>query len=264
MLPAFDLRFASSVKECPQLLDENWFIVAGGSEMVPAMRIGALAPDGLVDINQCDEMRVVTKVDACLEIGGLVTHSEVTHSDMVKRYAPLLGETCLNVGNARVRSTGTVGGNLCFAEPRSDLSTVFCALGASVVLVGPSGEREISVSDFVIGAFATAIGERELLVKVRVPLPVADVKYWKFTFGERPTVGIAYSIRENEIHLVIGAATEAPTSSKFSMGSIDDIVRWVEGLEIGADITGKADYKRWLIIEKVREIMEASLWQSAN
>ncbi len=264
MLPAFDLRFANSVKECPQLLDENWFIVAGGTEMVPAMRIGALAPEGLVDINQCDEMRVVAKVDSCLEIGGLVTHTDVTHSDVVKLYVPVLSETCMNVGNARVRSTGTVGGNLCFAEPRSDLSTVLCALGASVVLVGPSGERELSVSNFVIGAFATAIGERELLTKVRVPLPVASVEYWKFTFGERPTVGIAYSIMENEIHLVIGAATEAPTSSKFSMSSIENVVRWVEGLEIGSDITGTADYKRWLIIEKVREIMEASLWHSAN
>lgn len=258
MLPAFDLRFASSNDETCSLLDEEWYIIAGGTEMVPTLRIGALAPVGLVDINGNDEMRVVAQVGSNLEIGALVTHYDVTESDLVAQCVPVLSRVCMDIGNARVRSTGTVGGNLCFAEPRSDLSTVLHALGASVVLVGPDGERVLLISEFVLGAFQTAIESREVLSKVRIPLPAADIQYWKFTFGERPTAGIAYLIKGDEIHVVIGAATDVPTSYTFSLSKKEDLdldlERWADDLEINSDLAGSADYKRRLIVGKLREI----------
>lgn len=254
MLPAFDLRFARAGNDACGLLDEDWYVIAGGTEMVPALRIGALAPIGLVDINANEEMRFVAKVGSNLEIGALVTHSEVTNSDLVIEHVPVMSRICMHVGNARVRSTGTVGGNLCFAEPRSDLSTVLHALGASIVLIGPETERVLSIPEFLVGAFQTSIENREVLLKVRIPLPAADVNYWKFTFGERPTVGIAWILKNDEVHVVIGAATEVPTSYSFAKSENIDLESWAEELEIGSDLAGSADYKRQLIVQKLREI----------
>ena len=34
-----------------------------------------------------------------------------------------------NVGNLRVRNVGTIGGNLCFADPHSDPATYLIAAG---------------------------------------------------------------------------------------------------------------------------------------
>ena len=254
MLPSFDLRFSSTGNEACGFLDEDWYVIAGGTEMVPALRIGALTPIGLVDINANAEMRIVAKVGSNLEIGALVTHSEVTNSDLVIEHVPVMSRICMHVGNARVRSTGTVGGNLCFAEPRSDLSTVLHALGASIILIGPDSERVLSIPEFLVGAFQTSIENREVLQKVKIPLPAEDVNYWKFTFGERPTVGLAWILRENEIHVVIGAATEVPTSHTFVKGEKVDLETWAEELEIGSDLAGSAAYKRALIIQKLREI----------
>jgi len=254
MLPSFDLRFSSTANEACDFLDEDWYLIAGGTEMVPALRIGALTPIGLVDINSNAEMRVVAKVGSSLEIGALVTHTEVTNSDLVVEHVPVMSKICMHVGNARVRSTGTVGGNLCFAEPRSDLSSVLHALGASIILIGPDSERVLSIPEFVVGAFQTSIENREVLQKVKIPLPAEDVNYWKFTFGERPTVGLAWIIRDDEIHVVIGAATEVPTSHTFVKGEKVDLETWAEELEIESDLAGSAAYKRTLIIQKLREI----------
>jgi carbon-monoxide dehydrogenase medium subunit len=259
MLPAFDLRFSSTGKEACGLLDEDWYVIAGGTEMVPALRIGALSPIGLVDINSNAEMRTVAKDGPNLEIGALVTHSEVTNSDLVIQHVPVMSRICMHVGNARVRSTGTVGGNLCFAEPRSDLSTVLHALGASIVLISPESERVLSIPEFLVGAFQTSIENREVLQKVKIPLPAEDVNYWKFTFGERPTVGLAWILRDAEIHVVVGAATEVPTSHTFVKGEKVDMESWAEELEIESDLAGSAEYKRRLIVQKLREIGVGSL-----
>lgn len=254
MLPSFDLRFSSTANEACDFLDEDWYLIAGGTEMVPALRIGALTPIGLVDLNSSAEMRVVAKVGSSLEIGALVTHTEVTNSDLVVEHVPVMSRICMHVGNARVRATGTVGGNLCFAEPRSDLSSVLHALGASIILIGPDSERVLSIPEFIVGAFQTSIENREVLQKVKIPLPAEDVNYWKFTFGERPTVGLAWILRENEIHVVIGAATEVPTSHTFVKGENVDLENWAEDLEIESDLAGSAEYKRHLIVQKLREI----------
>jgi aerobic carbon-monoxide dehydrogenase medium subunit len=254
VLPAFDLRFASSNAETLQHLDEDWFVIAGGTEMVPALRIGALSPAGLVDINRNSEMRVLAASGPFLEIGATITHREVIDSELVQQLVPVLSKTCFRVGNARVRSTGTIGGNISFAEPRSDLSTVLCALGASVVLIGPSGERTLTIPQFVLGAFETAIGDGEVLAKVQIPLPASDVQYWKYTFGERPVVGIAYEKKPEELFAVVGAATDVPTSNSLRFDQPDVMDQWVNELEIGSDLAGSADYKRHLIKGKLREL----------
>lgn len=254
MLPAFDLRFATSNAETVQYLEEDWYVIAGGTEMVPALRIGALSPIGLVDINRNSEMRVLVQSDSFLELGATLTHREIIESELVQKIVPVLSKTCFRVGNARVRSTGTIGGNISFAEPRSDLGTVLCALGASVVLMGPAGERVLTISQFILGAFETAIGEGEVLAKVRIPLPAPDIQYWKYTFGERPVVGIAFERKADELFAVVGAATDVPTSISFRFDQLLVMEQWVSELEIGSDLAGSADYKRRLILGKLREL----------
>lgn len=254
MLPAFDLRFATSHAETLQHLEEDWYVIAGGTEMVPALRIGALSPIGLVDINRNSEMRVLAESGPFLEIGATLTHREIIDSELVQKLVPVLSKACFRVGNARVRSTGTIGGNISFAEPRSDISTVLYALGASVVLVGPAGERVLTIPQFVLGAFDTAIGEGEVLAKVQIPLPAKDVQYWKYTFGERPVVGIAFEKKSDELFVVVGAATDVPTSNSFKFDQPELMEQWVDELEIGSDLAGSADYKRRLIKGKLREL----------
>ncbi len=44
------------------------------------------------------------------------------------------------------------------------------ALKASVVIKGVGGERTVSMSDFHVGPYVTAVGDAEILTEVRIPL----------------------------------------------------------------------------------------------
>ena len=69
-----------------------------------------------------------------------------------------------------VRNRGTIGGSLCQADAAEDLSSVCSAVKASVVIRGPGGERVVSMEEFHVGPFTTAVGDGELLTEIRIPL----------------------------------------------------------------------------------------------
>jgi len=56
------------------------------------------------------------------------------------------------------------------ADPAGDMSAAALALDAEMVIAGVGGARRtVSAADFFVDLFATAVGEGELLVEVRVP-----------------------------------------------------------------------------------------------
>src|SRR5690606_6631640 len=114
-------------------------------------------------------------------------HQLATHP-IIRRRLPGYAELCGNVANIRVRVTGTLGGNLCFAEPHADGPAMLCALRARVVLLGKNGERSIPVSEFILGEFTTARADGELLLGVEIPALPAGSRQAYFACGhlERP------------------------------------------------------------------------------
>jgi carbon-monoxide dehydrogenase medium subunit len=61
---------------------------------------------------------------------------------------PLLAHAASHVGDAQVRHRGTIGGSIAHADPASDLPATTLALGATYVVQGPKGKREIAAKDF--------------------------------------------------------------------------------------------------------------------
>src|SRR5690606_24067693 len=120
------------------------------------------------------------------------THHAVSRSSVTNTVLPALADVLERVGNPRVRSAGTLGGNLCFAEPKSDVTTLLLALGADLELRSAASRRTVAMSEFLVGPYASARESDELLVSISVPI-VADrrVAYLKYQTMERPTVGVA-------------------------------------------------------------------------
>ena len=148
------------------------------------------------------------------------------------------------VGNARVRATGTVGGNLCFAEPRSDLTTVLVALRATVLLAGPGGEREIALDEFLVDAFETALGPNELMVSVSLPFQPDGARYWKLQSFERPTLGVATVVSSAAWEITIGAATARPVRAIVPVGDEAALGDLVDGVELEGGLSGSSEYVR--------------------
>ena len=246
MLPPFELARPDTVAGAIALLDDDHLGYWGGTELLLAMSMGLLAPAGLVDLKQLDELRGIDVEADTVVIGAGVTHDELATAPLIAANLPLLADAESRVGNARVRAQGTIGGNLCFAEPRSDVATVLLALDAAVALESRSGRRTLPIADFVLGPYWTAREPDELLVSVTIPLPgPARAVYLKFQVTERPTVGVAaLERRDGRCRIAVGAVGELPRT--FDADSWDDIdaAAIAAAFEPVADLTGSVEYKR--------------------
>lgn len=247
LLPAFEHARPSTVDEALELLGDGSVPYHGGTELLAVMRIGLLRPDRLVDLKRVEGLDAITFQDEALSIGGGATHRQVGADPLVARHAPLVRDVVRVVGNVRVRASGTVAGNLCFAEPKSDLATALLALDASVVLRSSDGERRASLDEFLIGAYASDLTPGELLTAIDVPSgPIAHAVYRKFQTAERPTVGVAIAVRDDAsgCRVVVGAVGERPES--FDLGSLDEVDprHIADTVDVVPDLTGSEDYKR--------------------
>ena len=174
---------AGSVAEAVKLLADNEGakVLAGGHSLIPMMKLRLAAPAVLVDIGHIGALKGIEAGDG-LTIGALTTFAEIAGSDLVKQHAPLLAEAAAQVGDPTVRNRATIGGNVSHGDPQSDSPTVLTALGATLNVTGPGGDRSIAVADFPTGLLENALSEDEVLTSVTVPsLPAGSGSaYCKF------------------------------------------------------------------------------------
>jgi carbon-monoxide dehydrogenase medium subunit len=144
-------------------------VLAGGQALVQAMKLGLDAPARLVDIGGLDELSGIGETDAGIEIGAGVRVCELINSPLIARHAPALGRAARQLGDVQVRNRATIGGNVCFADPRANLSPALISLRAQLVTVGPTGEAVGSVDDAYVGVRRSAIAPGQILRAIRIP-----------------------------------------------------------------------------------------------
>ncbi len=246
VLPELGLVRSGDLDEVLATVDSDHAPYAGGTELVPAMGLGLRRPEAIVDLKRVEALQGIV-VDAefgTATIGAAVTHRRLSDHPAVREHLPTLAAAASRVGNARVRSTGTVGGNLCFAEPRSDLGCVLLALGATAEVRSAEGTRTTSIDELIVGAFETSLTENEILASVTVPFEPPGMSYWKLQSYERPTLGVALVVTEDQWQVTVGAATERPTRAVLAAGDAAGLAAFVDRLEFSDDMTGPPDYKR--------------------
>jgi carbon-monoxide dehydrogenase medium subunit len=200
-LPPFELHRPGSVEEASGLLEElgdDAVVYSGGTELLLVMKLGFADHPHLVDVKRIAELRRLEQTNGVLEVGAAVTHLTVERSQLVRERWPALASMERGVGNLRVRAMGSIGGNLCFADPHSDPATFLLAVGGSLVCRGAAGApRELSLDDFVQGPYQTALRPGELLTAVRVPEPGpgAGIAHEKMSLHERPAVTVTCVVR---------------------------------------------------------------------
>lgn len=260
VLPEFGLVRSADLGEVLAAVGYDCAPYAGGTELVPAMGLGLRRPAAIVDLKRVEPLKGI-EVDtqaATVTIGAAVTHRRLSDHPGVREHLPTLAGAASRVGNARVRSTGTVGGNLCFAEPRSDLGCVLVALGATAEVRSAGGARSLSIDDLIVGAFETSLAEDEILTTIAVPFEPPHMSYWKLQSYERPTLGVALVVTAGRWEITVGAATERPARAVIASGDTAGLAAFVDGLELSDDLTGSADYKRSVLRNYLHRVLEAT------
>ncbi len=279
-LPPFELHRARSVEEATELRDRLGDEAAfywGGTELILLLKLGFAAFGHLIDLKGVGELRRLELADGALVVGAGVTHAELERSALVRERLPELAALERRVGNARVRTAGTLGGNLCFADPHSDPATFLLALDGEVECRrGGAPPRRLPVGELVVGPYQTALEPGEVLTAVRVPLPAATtrVKHAKLAFRERPAVTVTCALatdgaRVAEARVAVGAVGPTPVRARAAERLLIglDLSRADDGAlaEAGAaaaeaagatgDANGSPEYKRNLVAVLVRRAL---------
>jgi carbon-monoxide dehydrogenase medium subunit len=135
------------------------------------MKLRIANPEYLVDINDLiPELGYIVVDPTLVRIGAMTRHREALESDDLAAVCPIFRDAERVIADPVVRNRGTVGGSLCQADPAEDLTTVSTVLNAVCLARGPSGEREISIDDFLTGPYETALAHNEMLIEIRIPL----------------------------------------------------------------------------------------------
>jgi len=268
-LRKFTIHQPKTVAEASEMLAEfgdNGRLYAGGTELLLAMKHDLLRYQHLVDVKTIPELNKIELKNGALIIGSTATHRSIERSSIVKEHLPVFAEMETHVANVRVRASGTLGGNLCFAEPHSDPATLLVALGAKAHIQGKSSSKTIAIERLITGSYETSLGTDEILTSVEIPLLSKTQRpaYLKFQLKERPTLGLALVLdaEGDEIKkatAVVGSVSALPaqsrTANQLLIGSRAEVEKQLadarEALAEAADpvddLEGSADYKRHLI-----------------
>jgi carbon-monoxide dehydrogenase medium subunit len=179
---SFQYQKATSVEHAITLLGRygsESMVVAGGHSLLPMMKLRLAHPEALIDINELTELAGITRDGEELRIGAMVRHAELLESELAGELVPILHDAERVIADPIVRNRGTVGGSLCQADPSEDLSAVFAALRANLVVAGPDGRRTIPTREFFAGPYQTALVHGELLLEIRVPIRAPASAYEK-------------------------------------------------------------------------------------
>jgi carbon-monoxide dehydrogenase medium subunit len=269
------------VAEAGQLIGEfgdDAVVYAGGTELLLLMKLGFATYGHLVDVKTVEELTQLEVEDGSLRIGAAVTHRQLERSGMVQTGWPDFVVMEQRVANVRVRSTGSLGGNLAFADPHSDPGTFLLAAGASVTLGRGEMRRTMPLADFALGPYETALETGELLCAIELPAlpPGATMSHLRFAFHERPAATVSAWVvraagRISDARVAVGSVGVVPVlvpgASEMLAGQAadaidDDVIASLgrfgaDAAEPVTDSNGSSDYKhalvRTLIGRAVRE-----------
>src|SRR5215213_8793651 len=175
MIPAqFEYQAPATLEEAISLLAgdlDGAKILAGGHSLIPAMKLRLAQPQLLVDIGRIKSLAYIREEGDQILIGATTTHYQLESSDLLKRICPLLPECAKSIGDVQVRNKGTIGGSIAHSDPAGDWPAAVLALGADLVLVGPSGERTVKAEDFFLDLLTTDLRPGEILREVRIRKP---------------------------------------------------------------------------------------------
>lgn len=249
VLPKFVLQKPSTLEAALGAISADDMPYSGGTELLLAMRAGLLRPFSLVDLKGIPELAMLTRSKDQLRIGGGVTYRTLINNRQVTSDLPILRKVMESVGNPRIRAAGTLGGNLCFAEPKSDVATILIALGAAVTLTASDRRRVVAVDDFVLGPYATTRAEDELLELIEVPLVSGRrVAYERFQIMERPTASVALVVAPEGVHrVVVGAVGGRPQTFLSKSRAELDVSEVAARIEVMPDLLGSDRYKRHVV-----------------
>ena len=262
-------------------------VFAGGVALSILMKSGVYEPEVLIDIAGAGDLDFIEGTEnGGIRIGAKTVHRKIERSPLVQERFPLLAEIFRNVATIRIRNQGTVGGNLCFAEPASDPPGAFLVLEARMNTRKPDGsKRGIPAAEFWTGYYECALDEDELLCSIEIdPLSVgfqtACTRFTTRSKEDKPCVSVSTAVltegdgkTAKEVRIGLGgveaifrrlAAVEEGLKGKELNGEVIDAVLadTLDDLDPLTDIRASGNYRRQVTPVLIRRTIRKALGAS--
>jgi len=174
----FEYYAPQSIPQAVDLLSnlgENAFVMAGGTDLLIKKKHGIITPDAVVALKQIKGLdRISVGPKKGLYIGATALLADVAAHAGIRKNYPAVADAAKNTANVQIRNMGTVVGNLCNASPSADNAPGLLAMGATLSITGPQGERSLALEDFFAGPGLSALKPAEIVTAVTVPPPLSN------------------------------------------------------------------------------------------
>ena len=243
---------------------ENARIIAGGLSLGAMLNYRLVEPDILVDISKLDELSYIRKDGDYVEVGASTTQADLMNWPDLQHHLPLLHSAMPDIGHFQTRSRGTICGNICHADPSSELPLCFAVLDGEAVLRSIHGERRLRAVEFQSGMMSNARKSDEIVTAVR--FPVAG-RHEGFAFrefarrsGDFAIVAVAARVSGNHVRLGVGGVADRPSIRDWqelpAENIEDEMNRLAWELRGYSDIHADAGYRRRLVRRLGRQVIE--------
>jgi carbon-monoxide dehydrogenase medium subunit len=271
--PPFEYARVESVDEAIAALAEREGearLLAGGQSLVPLLNMRLLQPEAVIDVNRVPGLAEIEEEEGHVTIGALTRYCQVEWSPTIGSRLPLLTEAVSHIGDRQVRSRGTVGGALAHADPTGELPLASLALGATALVRGPNGAREVPAEELFLGPYFTSLDPAEMITAVRFPFgrTVSAILEHARKHGDFCVIGVA-AVGEpanggwKSVRIALAGVSPTPyVGAELSDTRLDpDVVAGaveacIEAADPSDDVRASADYRRHLIPIYVKRALQ--------
>lgn len=257
--------------------------IAGGTDLLVRLKGGAARPSALISLRGIAELTAVDIGDVA-KLGAATPVAELLDNEALMEGWPVLGDALLEIASEQIRSSATLGGNLCNASPGADSAPALLVLEARVGLRSPDGARVIPLVEFFEAPGITQLGAGELLTHIVVE-PMPDGMEAIFFKKKRVAMDIATASVAAALVLTGGvcadvrlaAGSVAPTPMRLPQaeavlrGHAPTEERIAEARRVASnevrpitDLRGGADYRRRIVGVYVERAMKALVAMSGG
>jgi xanthine dehydrogenase FAD-binding subunit len=232
MMQEFEFYTPKKIPEALEYLSDKGNrckILAGGTDVIPALRREEVRPSYVMNILEIEQLRGVSEEKDSIRIGPATTFTEIIQSEILREHLPLLVEAASQVGAPPIRNRGTIGGNIGNASPAADVLPAVIALNGELELQSKSrGLRILHTGKAVEAAYKTCFGADELLTGILIRKLPVGTRCAFYKLGRRNAMARSYL----SLSVVLSAGKDGIVSDvRIVPGALEAVARRVTAAE---------------------------------
>lgn len=171
----FEIRSPRSLSEALELkatFGADLHPLAGGTDVLVSIRNNRVdwgEKPALLNLNRIGELHFVRETPETIEIGPLLTHTEISHHSLIQTHIPALAKAASFIGSPQIRNRGTICGNMCHASPAADSLPILYCRNALIEIQTIDQTILTSIEEFITGPGFIAIEPHGIVTKIIVP-----------------------------------------------------------------------------------------------